>query len=358
MESQRLLNTLIEILRIESVTGNEQALCDLLHQRYLKLPILKSAKIKRVNNSFLVFGPVEKTRQTICLAGHLDTVSGTGVGAEVSKDSEKIIGLGSSDMKGGVAIMCELLEANILSNSNYNLVFIFYEAEEGDHQQNGLHPVLAECPELKQIDLAFFLEPTNLAMHLGCLGGANAEVTVRGKRAHSARPWEGDNAFYRAIPLLQRLSELQPIVKKFGELEYVEVISATLASGGEKRNIVPDSFVINLNARSAPGTTPAELREKIKQLVGEDGEINFIDEFPSGLPPAPDNQLFKQFEATFNLPKFAKQAYTDVGLFAEHGIQALNFGPGLTAQAHQRGEFVPIENMLKCHKIYEKFLLK
>lgn len=58
----------------------------------------------------------------------------------------------------------------------------------------------------------------------------------------------------------------------------------------------------------------------------------------------------------YNLEVEAKQAWTDVGRLSMYGIDAVNFGPGDTAQAHQKNEYIPIENLEKNFEIFSNFL--
>lgn len=354
-----LVQTLIDILKIPSVTCNEQELAKYVEERIKKsTPKLRTV---RIGDSLIVFGDKKPGQKTIALAGHLDTVPGDKNGEDsgngVRVDGDKVIGLGASDMKAGVAIMLELLTEELFSKSPYNLIFIFYAREEGPNRANELWQVIPALPELKEIDLAFFLEPTDGELHLGACSSMGCEVTIPGVRAHSARPWQGVNAISKASELVSKIAALPPKEVVISGLTFKEVLSVTKINAGIAPNVIPDSCYLYLNARGAPGTTEEATKKWVTSLLPSDAVAKFSDWNPTGNVPK-NNPIFEDFRSLYKLPEHPKQAYTDVALFSVFGIEGINFGPGFTAQAHQKGEFVSLELLNKVFSVYREFLVR
>lgn len=354
----RVIDTLVDIVRIESFTGQEKGLCDfvaaLIEARFRDAH--EKPAVQRINNSLIVRSPRESGRPHIGLAGHLDTVKGTETGESVTVRDGAVIGLGTSDMKAGVAVMLELLSPENMAHLSANVTWVFYESEEGTYQQNGLHRIFDEAPDLKTIELCFILEPTDSTLHVGCMGTSHARVAFSGRRAHSARPWQGENAIHKAGAFLARLAALPPRSVVIEGHDFKEVMSATAAhSGDNSSNVVPDLFELNVNTRFSPNTSMEAARTWLRDMVGGEAEIEFIDESPS-CPVPSGNPHLAAFRELFRLPEHPKLAYTDVALFGIHGIPAVNCGPGLTAQAHQRGEFVRSDDVLRSVELYRTFL--
>lgn len=93
------------------------------------------------------------------------------------------------------------------------------------------------------------------------------------------------------------------------------------------------------------------------KFVGGGVEVEFTDLSPSG-KVCKDNPILKDFISRYNLKVEAKQAWTDVGRLSQYGIDAVNFGPGDPAQAHQRNEYIPVDNLVKSFEIFSDFFLK
>jgi succinyl-diaminopimelate desuccinylase len=118
---------------------------------------------------------------------------------------------------------------------------------------------------------------------------------------------------------------------------FYEVMSVTLAKGGRARNVVPERLELNLNYRFAPGKSLEQAQRDVRELVGGRCEVAFTDLAPSGGVCA-GNPYFARLVQLSGRASEAKQAWTDVARFAALGVDAVNFGPGETAQAHQRAE--------------------
>lgn len=308
---------------------------------------------ERIGNA-VVAGRVTGAKPAVILAGHLDTVPLQEGDFPARRSQGRIYGRGASDMKGALAVMIELWRN--VKELPVELVEVFYDREEGPIAENGLLPLLDARPDLRKASLALCLEPTDLALQLGCCGSMHATLTFRGRSAHSARPWQGENAIHKAGALLTHLQELQRREITYGELKFYEVTSVTRIDGFTGRNVVPARCELNVNFRFAPGKSLQQAEAELQELAKNHGaECVVTDRAPSG-PVILDNPLLQEFRALTAAPLEAKQAWTDVAQLAAQGIPAANFGPGEQAQAHQRNESCSEEALDKAYKQLERFL--
>ncbi|MDP8948740.1 MAG: succinyl-diaminopimelate desuccinylase [Actinomycetota bacterium] len=348
---ERLLDDLLWFLERPSVTGEEKLLCDDLEARVSRLPGWEAQRFS--NNLIVRRAAPDGSRQRIVLAGHLDTVPEPEGGLPVRVEGERIYGRGASDMKAGDAVMLALLENFPWQSSWAEPAFVFYEREEGPYAENGLERVFAESTSLLDAGLALCMEPTAGALEVGCVGTTQIEVTFRGRPAHSARPWQGENALTAAGGFLAELHERQVEEVVVEGLTFYEVLVPTMARGGRAKNVVPDAFWINVNYRFAPGKDLEDVRRVFEELLKGRADFQVADYAPSG-PVELDNPLLRRLIET-GLEVRPKQAWTDVARFAQRGVAAANFGPGLPSQAHQEAEFAELTLLEECYEHLSSF---
>jgi succinyl-diaminopimelate desuccinylase len=242
-----------------------------------------------------------------------------------------------------------------LDSLPFALRLVFYEREEGPFLESGLGPLMDARPDLKALAFAVAMEPTDLAVQVGCVGSLHVKLVFHGKSAHAARPWQGHNAVHAAGSVLVDLEARGRKEVVSGGYAFFEVMSATVAQGGHARNVVPDRFEVNVNVRFAPGKSEAEALEDLRALVNGRAELELIDAAPSGKVCA-ESPHFQRLLAHTGRPAQAKQAWTDVARLSGWGLDAVNYGPGDTAQAHQKHESAPVPALAEAYRVLERWL--
>lgn len=330
----RLAERALALVRLPSVIGNEKEIAD--HVEAWAKTVFAPGEIRRVSNSF-VLGRLDDPRPGVALIGHLDTVPAPTAPNPPRIEGDRLFGLGSSDMKGALAVMMALAEDVDRARLPVNLLLVLYAREEGPYAENELGPLMLEVPQLSKLAFGIAMEPTDGAVQVGAVGTLHASLRFEGQAAHSARPWQGKNAIHAAGSLLVDLGNRPRIEVKAHGFTFFEVMSATLASGGRARNVVPEAFEVNVNYRFAPGKPLAQAQAELEAFVAGRAKVTFTDLSPSGRVCL-ENPWCQALVARSGKPAEPKQAWTDVARFSEAGVDAVNFGPGEGAQAHQAGE--------------------
>jgi succinyl-diaminopimelate desuccinylase len=330
-----------DLVDIESVSGNEQEIADALEKALRELDHLE---VQRFGHT-LVARTHQGHAERVVIAGHIDTVP-LNANLPSRRDEENIHGLGSCDMKGGVAIALRL--AATMPVTNRDITYLFYECEEVEAERNGLQLLAESNPDLMQADFAILMEPSDAVVEAGCQGTLRVDVTTRGERAHSARSWMGVNAIHGAADVLARLNAYEPRKPVIDGLEYHEGLNAVYISGGVAGNVLPDECVVSVNYRFAPDRSVDEAYAHMREVF--DGfEIELSDSAPAAMPglSVPAAAAFIEAVGGTANPKFG---WTDVARFSGLGIPAVNFGPGDPHLAHKQDEFVPLEHIVRVEQ--------
>jgi succinyl-diaminopimelate desuccinylase len=288
----------------------------------------------------------------VLLAGHTDTVPAQGNLPGRIEDGA-VVGLGASDMKGGLAVMIQLGRWAAEMELAYDLALLFFPREELGPAENPLPGVFERTGVIDEAQLVICLEPTDNTLQLGCLGNLNARAIFEGKSAHSARPWLGVNAIKLALDGLQQVLETEPRDVDIDGLVFREVISVTQLNAGIAANVIPARAEAILNFRYAPDRTPESAVERVRELVGSHVEIL------ANSPPAhvaSRSPLVEQLRAVGGFDVQPKQAWTNVADFAARGLDAINLGPGGTRYAHAVDERVEISELERTYGALQQFL--
>ncbi len=333
-----LLALTAELVDIPSVSGNEATIASYVANALANVDDLE---LTRVADNVVARTRLD-AQSRLVLAGHLDTVPAAG-NDKAHIDGDKCLGLGSADMKGGVAVALEL--ARRISSPRVDVTFVFYACEETGRANSGLAAVHEQRPDLLAGDAAILLEPTAAVVEAGCQGVMRLALRTQGRRAHVARPWTGMNAIHRLGKALERVAAFEERRPVLDGCEYRESLQAVSVEGGVAGNVVPDLAVAHLSYRFAPDRDTPSAFAAVEQLVGPAldpsiGDALDIEEVDIAAPPSLDHPLLAQLvERSGGSPR-AKLGWTDVAHFAEHGIPAANFGPGDPELAHRPDEFV------------------
>lgn len=327
------------LVDIESVSGNEAVIADAIEAALAGVPWLK---LWRHGNSLVARTALGRPHRVV-IAGHVDTVP---VNANLPSrvDDGCLHGLGSCDMKGGVAVGLKLA-ASIAAPSR-DVTYVFYEAEEVEAERNGLGLIAAARPEMLTADFAVLMEPSNAVVEAGCQGTMRVDVSTYGVRAHSARSWNGVNAIHGATGILGRLTAYEPRRPVIDGLRYHEGLNAVGISGGVAGNVIPDACTVAVNHRFAPDRTVDEAAAHLREVF-EGFDVVVRDAAPGALPGLnrPAAAAFVEAVGGRVNPKFG---WTDVSRFSALGVPAVNFGPGDPELAHTQHERVPREHLHSC----------
>ena len=349
-----LLELTAERVSVPSVSRHEESLADLVE---VELRRVGHLEVERIGDSVVARSQFGRPARVL-LAGHLDTVPPSdGVSARV--DGDTLHGLGAVDMKGGLAVMLRL--ASVLEAAAVDATVVFYACEEIEREANALAALARSRPQLLAADVAVLGEPTAGVVEAGCQGTMRAEVTVTGRRAHTARPFAGVNAVHRLHAVLGVLQGYRSRQVEIDGCAYAEQLQAVRVAGGVATNVVPDEATVTVNYRFAPDRSSTDAETELRRMFADvldpaQGDALVVVDEAGGAPPGLGHPLLAQLVSASGRAPRAKVGWTDVATLAALGIPSTNFGPGDPLLAHTPDERVTRAELAHVYAVLSSLL--
>ncbi len=278
----------------------------------------------------------------------------------------RVYGRGSGDDKASVA--AQVMGAIAIARSGVPLKGALIVNVDGDEETGGRHGAKYTVENIKRRpDFVVAGEQTLNRICVGERGGAGTTVTVYGRAAHAALPWEGVHAIEGMAKILHALEvELWPklAARRHPLFDPPSTYTISMIEGGVKQNVVPDRCQVYIDRRIIPGETSDgavdEIRQIAERVVRGIPGMRVEVSGPAGVTATlsdPDSPLVKAMgEANralgLNPDPTGYNMATDGRHFANAGIQTIIYGPGDPSLAHVPNEWVGVDEVMEATRAY------
>ena len=333
-----------DLIRVPSVSRNEEAACDCLH-RWLGDNGFQEAH--RVGNNLWMESEPVSDKPAILLNAHIDTVDPAG-GYSFNpfdpfvKDG-KLYGLGSNDDGGSLVALLEAYSCLASRPQPYRLVFSA-TAEEEVSGKGGMDILL---PEIGKVDFGVIGEPTGMDMAVAERGLLVLDCVAKGRSGHAARN-EGVNAIYEALKDIEwfRTYQFPKVSDYLGPVK----MTVTMISAGTRHNVVPDECKFVVDARPNGMYSNPELLSLIKEAVSCEVKERSTRIGSSHLPVS---HPIVQRGLSLGLQPFGSPTTSNQALCP---FPTLKIGPGDSARSHAPDEYIGLDEIARGAELYTKLL--
>ena len=283
---------------------------------------------------------------------------------------------GACDEKGSTpGMLYGLAMANDLGMLGGCTVYYFGNMEEWC---DGIAPNALVDVEGIRPDCVVIGEPTKMQVYRGHKGRVEMKIVAKGKSAHAASNQLGDNAIYKLLPIIDRISQMEPELGDDPFLGHGKITVSDLHVKTPSINAVPDEAAIFIDRRMTTGETPEAVLDQIRRVVGDRPDMSLellhyadpsytgfvfpVDKvFPSWVLPE-DHPMVQAGQETLKLlkgsaPATGKWDFSTNGTYwmGKAGIPSIGFGPGDEIHAHTVIDQVNLADVVAATEFYALF---
>lgn len=318
---------------------------------------------------YATIGP--KDRPGLCLSGHTDVVPAAGQpwtvpAFQMTRASDRVLGRGTADMKGYLAVMLAMVPRFIDASRQTPVHLAFsYDEEVGCLGVRGLLSQLAAAP-VKPL-ACIIGEPTSMQVAVAHKGKQAYRCCVRGLAGHSSLTHMGVNAADFAAEFATYLRRTARDLREHGMHDaafappYTTVHTGRI-NGGIALNVIPDHAEVEFEIRNLPGDDPAVVIDAARsyteqtlvpemRAVHADSAIEWqpLIDYPALADQPADAWLAHLACTAAGNPRTRTVSFgSEGGLFQAIGVPTVVCGPGSIKDAHKADEYVTLAQLSQC----------
>jgi len=374
-----------DICAIPSMDGQIKAVGERIQAEMRKLGF-DEVRFDKMGNTI---GRIGNGPKVIVYDSHIDTV-GVGDPAEWEWDpftgkveNGILYARGACDEKGSTpGMVYGLAIARDLGLLDGYTAYYFGNMEE---QCDGIAPnAFVEVDPQVRPDFVVIGEPTRMQVYRGHKGRVELRVTAKGRSAHAASHYLGDNAVYKMAGVIAAIRDLDRRMRFGFGYHPVQGYASIAVTDAEARtasiNAVPDQFTIYIDRRMTLSETREEVIAQVRGLIPDylQEEIQVEELFydtpsytgftfpvPKFYPPwllEDSHPLTQAAQQTVELLWNEKRElgtwdFSTNGTYwaGKAGIPSVGFGPGNEKFAHTIEEQVPLDEVVAAAEFYALF---
>lgn len=286
---------------------------------------------------------------------HLDTVpAGDGWSRpplEMTVDGDRAFGRGVCDIKGAAA--CLVAAASMV---NGELAILFTTDEEGS--ESCCVSEFCSSDRATSYDAVIVAEPTECRAVVGHRGYLSVSGQFAGKAGHSSQfdllPGSANHLAAKwIVDAIERVARLEE--DELGDQS--ACFNVGRIDGGIKNNVIASSCRVTWSARMPGGCDNSTILEC---LTGKSPDYVHWETTYAGdpLPTSKEKRVAAESICRqFELPVATDvDFYTEASIFSAAGYVSIVLGPGHIAQAHTPDEWVSIEQLERCTRLYAEIM--
>lgn len=353
-----MTNVLTLTKKFVAIRSDPDRRSELDHILKLALSELKGFQIERFESrgvkSALVYNSKKRpSRFKVILNGHLDVIPGKDSQYVPKVVGDRLYGVGSMDMKSNVACLI-----NVFKQTAKKVSYPLGLQLVTDEEIGGFQGTKLQVDRGVRANFVIAGESTKFDIVNKAKGVLWLKVSCRGKTAHGAYPWRGENAIFKMNKFLVALYKKFPQPKK--KVWQSTINLSRVEVSNQSFNKVPDDCTAWLDVRFVPEERNTILA-KIKRVLPPGFKLEVVAHEPA-LFVKPDNRYLKTLQrATEKVERrkvklYGAQGTSDARHYTRVGCAGVEFGPIGDGIGTDK-EWVSIPSLGQFQKILTEFLL-